>query len=328
MSTVYPKVQPPRAPQGKRPPLVNRYRPQHGSRYAADGLTIDWHDQYLPEEKRWPSPKPDWWTSHIDGTTGVSYCILNAKNQEHIAAFKKHISSLIKGNSYEFLEFEEDLMPAELFPYCHYHWLMLVDDLREDIKFDSTYQPKVSIIMGTYRRQHIIGRTVATLLAQDYQNWELIVINNEKGGAVNLPNDPRIQIHEHSEVANPCYAKNCGYQYVTGDLVCAFDDDNDMLPGYLSKMAAPFADPEVKVVHCGMRLDSGICDFSYDTQEAWLRATDATPTWVPNSLVHDQIYYRGIIAAKGWTRRNIVQLGEVLIQAHTDPKGGMREGGC
>jgi hypothetical protein len=45
-------------------------------------------------------------------------------------------------------------------------------------------------------------------------------------------------------------------------------------------------------------------------------------------MVHDQLYYRGIIAAKGWTRKNIVQLGEVLIQAHTDPKGGMREGGC
>jgi hypothetical protein len=93
-------------------------------------------------------------------------------------------------------------------------------------------------------------------------------------------------------------------------------------------MAAPFADPEVKVVHCGMRLDSTICDFSYDTQEAWLRAEDATPTWAPGSMVHDQLYYRGIIAAKKWTRRNIVQLGEVLIQAHTDPKGGMREGGC
>ena len=205
---------------------------------------------------------------------------------------------------------------------------MLVDDLRDDLVLDPAYNPKISIIMGTYRRQHIIGRTVKTLLKQDHQNWELIVVNNEKGGIASLPTDPRIRIYEHSEIANPCYAKNCGYQYVTGDLVCAFDDDNDMLPGYLSKMAAPFADPEVKVVHCGMRLTSNVCDFSYDTQEAWLRAKDATPTWEPGSMVHDQLYYRGIIAAHKWTRRNIVQLGEVLIQAHTDPKGGMREGGC
>ena len=204
---------------------------------------------------------------------------------------------------------------------------MLVDD-SDRIESSPDYTPKVSIIMGTFRRQHIIGRTVASLLAQTYQNWELIVINNEKNGVVSLPDDPRISVHEHTEMANPCYAKNCGYQYVTGDLVCCFDDDNDMLPGYLNKMVAPFADPKVKVVHCGMRLPSNVCDFSYDTQEAWLRREDATPTWTPGSMVHDQLYYRGIIAAKGWTRDNIVQLGEVLIQAHTDPVGGMREGGC
>lgn len=256
----------------------------------------------------------------------MSYCILNAKNKEHIAAFKAHIQPLMGENSYEVLEFEDEPTTTELFPYCTYHWVMLVDDT-SDFKTDTDYQPKVSIIMGTFRRQHIIGRTVATLLAQSYQNWELIVINNEKGGKVDLPADSRIKIYEHSEIANPCYAKNCGYQYVTGDLVCAFDDDNDMLPGYLAKMVAPFADPEVKVVHCGMRLPTNVCDFSYDTQEAWLRTADATPTWTPGSLVHDQLYYRGIIAAKKWTRRNIVQLGEVLIQAHTDPKGGMREGG-
>lgn len=317
-------------PKGqKRPPLVHRPYRDPRSRYAADGLTIDWFAQQPqePEKHKWPYPLPEWWTANIDGTNGISYCILNAKNRERIEAFKRQIAKLVIGHPYEILEFEEDLTPPQLFPYCRYRWLMLVDD-SDRIESSPDYTPKVSIIMGTFRRQHIIGRTVASLLAQEYQNWELIVINNEKNGAVNLPADSRIRVHEHTEMANPCYAKNCGYQYVTGDLVCCFDDDNDMLPGYLSKMVAPFADPEVKIVHCGMRLDSNICDFSYDTQEAWLRKEDATPTWVPGSMVHDQIYYRGIIKAKGWTRRNIIQLGEVLIQAHTDPKGGMREGGC
>lgn len=317
-----------------RPPLVHRnWNP--ASRYAADGLTIDWFAQNppKPEEHKWPFPLPDWWTANLSGTNGVSYCILNAHNRARIDAFKQSITALVPNHPIEFLEFEEDLSPKELFPYCHYRWLMLVDD--SDYVTDPTYNPKVSIIMGTFRRQHIIGRTVETLLAQSHQNWELIVIANEVDGQAKVADalreftaDPRISIYEHTLQANPCYAKNCGYQYVTGDLVCAFDDDNDMLEGYLAKMAAPFCNPEVKVVHCGMRLPSNICDFSYDTQEAWLRATDATPTWIPGSMVHDQLYYRGIIARHGWKRENIIQLGEVLIQAHTDPKGGMREGGC
>ena len=309
----------------KRPPLVLR---QRKSRYAADGLTQDWFAQPHPEDTRWPYPLPDWWTVNINGSNGVSYCILNAKNQEHIDAIKTQLKNLVIGHPYEVLEFEDAPTTKELFQYCHYRWLMIIDDSSDIISSDPTFNPKVSIIMGTFRRQHIIGRTVQTLLDQSYKNWELIVINNETGGKVLLPEDSRIRIYEHSEEANPCYAKNCGYPYITGDLVCAFDDDNDMLPGYLAKMAAPFVDPTVKVVTCGMRLTSNICDFSYDTQEAWLRAEDATPTWQKGSMVHDQLYYRGIIANKKWTRRNIVQLGEVLIQAHTDPKGGMREGGC
>src|SRR5208282_951064 len=94
----------------KRPPLV--HRPRKG-RYAADGLTIDWFEQNHPEDTRWPSPLPEWWTAHIDGISGVSYCILNAKDQAHIAAFKKQITALTSG-PYEILEFEEDLPPNQL----------------------------------------------------------------------------------------------------------------------------------------------------------------------------------------------------------------------
>lgn len=318
MSTVVPKI------TAKRPPQLRKPRT---SRYSNNGLTIDWFEQKHENDTRWPYPLPDWWTYNLDGATGVSYCMMNAKNEEHIAAFKQHMKDYVKGHAFEVLEFEEDLLPKEVFPYCNYHWIMMVDD-KQEYRVDPSFNPKVSIIMGTYRRQHIIGRTVQTLLDQDHKNWELIIINNEKGGKVNLPADHRIRIYNHTEEANPCYAKNCGYQYVTGDLVCAFDDDNDMLPGYLSKMAAPFADPKVKVVRCGMRLPSGVVDFSYDTQEAWLRVENATPTWTPGSMVHDQLYYRGILEKNRWQRRNIIQLGEVLIQAYTDPKGGMREGGC
>src|ERR1700674_2191238 len=86
-------------PQGqKRPPLVYR-APRGNSRYAADGLTIDWFAQapQQPEIHRWPYPLPDWWTANIDGTNGVSYCILNAQNKAHIAEFKAQIAKLVIG---------------------------------------------------------------------------------------------------------------------------------------------------------------------------------------------------------------------------------------
>jgi glycosyltransferase involved in cell wall biosynthesis len=190
---------------------------------------------------------------------------------------------------------------------------------------ENYYNPKVSIVLPTYKRQHVILRTLQTIIDQDYKNWEMFIINNEKGGVLpNLPPDPRIEVHEHCEEANACYARNVGLQYVTGDLVCFFDDDDDMLPGYLKKMSAPFCDPKVMVVKCGM-FSYGSKDFSYSTQEAWLRKEYATPTWKKGFLTHDQVYYREIILKNGWKKENIIQLDEILVTAHSELQGGLRE---
>jgi glycosyltransferase involved in cell wall biosynthesis len=179
-------------------------------------------------------------------------------------------------------------------------------------------------VLPTYKRQHTIARTVDSILAQGHENWELIVVNND--GPVTLPSDSRIQIHNHTNEANACYARNAGVQYAKGDLLCFFDDDDIMMPDYLATMAAPFCDPRVKVVKCGMALD-GFVDFSFSTQEAWLRREHATATWAKGDPCHDQIYYHSIIAREGWTRGNIVQTGKVLVVAGADPVGGLRASG-
>src|SRR6266403_3293274 len=145
------QVKPAELNKHRRPPLVTRPQRQPKSRYAADGLTMDWFEQQpiKPEAHKWPYPLPDWWTANIDGTSGVSYCILNAHNREHIESFKRQIAELMPSHPYEILEFEEDLSPRELFPYCQYRWLMIVDDIH-DFTYHPEYRPKVSIIMGTY----------------------------------------------------------------------------------------------------------------------------------------------------------------------------------
>ena len=286
--------------------------------YAADGLTVNWFDRH-------PDKLPEWWATNSRGENGFSYCIVNASpDPTHAAVIQKHLSELTTA-PYEVLLFADDKSMTALKPHCKYSWVMRISD--DSYKVVSGYCPKVSIIIPTYKRQHVLFRTVQSLLAQSYQNWELIVVNNERGGKVSLPTDPRITVYEHCEEANACYARNAGLQHASGDLICFFDDDDIMFPDYLSKMAAPFANPEVQVVRCGMLCTFGACDFSYSTQEAWLRRAYATPTWSKGSAVHDQIYYHSIVAKNGWTRKNIVQLGEVLVKAYSEPKGGIREGG-
>jgi len=298
---------------------------------------------------------PDWWATQQHALhEGFAYCITNCSNPKHV---QELIEDLVRKTTapYEIVLWVESLaadferflahqiwagvpifvaersLPKstiirELFPFCQRSWVMQIDC--DTPKMVEGYNPKVSIIIPTYKRQHVLLRTINSILEQSYSNWELIIVNNEVGGILpGLPNDSRIFVYNHHEEANACYARNMGVGHATGDLVNFFDDDDEMLPGYLEKMAAPFSDPKVMVVRCGMLCTFGACDFSYSTQEAWLRRAYATPTWQKGSLVHDQVYYRSMIERNGWKKENILQLGEVLVKAYTEPSGGIRAGG-
>jgi Glycosyl transferase family 2 len=296
------------------------------SKYADDGLTQCWFDQIANV----PKDRTDWWATDAHGRHpfGFSYCIVNAHNDEKVAAIKQQLAAETTA-PFEIHTFAEDkpTMP-ELFPHCRYSWTQRISD--DDFTVDPNYNPKISIVMTTFKRQHCILRTVGWVLAQDYTNWELIIIDNEKNGAglPPMPNDSRIKTYNICKESNTAYPRNEGVKLATGDIVCNFDDDDEMRPGFFTKMVAPFCNPEVQVVRCGMLLVKGGCDFSYSTQEAWLRREFATPTWTRIPNIHDQIYYRDIIDKNKWTNKNIVQLGEVLVTARTEPQGGRRSFGA
>jgi SAM-dependent methyltransferase len=185
----------------------------------------------------------------------------------------------------------------------------------------------VSIIMPTYRRSHTLYRTVQKIRAQTYRNWELIIIDNE-GTADYGFNDPRISVHVHAERPSASYARNQGLLYATGDLVCFFDDDDDMFPEYLEKLVGAFeANPTAKMVRCGMMVSARQMNLSYATPECCLRREFATATWANHSS-HDQVYFKNIISARGWSESqgDIITLNEALCQANCDPMGGLRSG--
>jgi glycosyltransferase involved in cell wall biosynthesis len=187
--------------------------------------------------------------------------------------------------------------------------------------------PTVSIVMPTYRRPHTIERTVARIRAQTYPRWELIVVNNARAGDYSFDDD-RIRGYRHAAHASASYARNQGLQYVTGDLVCFFDDDDDMLPTYLERLVQAFQDqPGASMARCGRSLANGQKDFSLATPVCCLRRAYATPSWQAVEQ-QDQQYFEGIVAANGWSeeRGDIVVVHEVLVRARSSPRGGLRAG--
>ncbi|MCC1484911.1 glycosyltransferase family 2 protein [Winogradskyella immobilis] len=103
-------------------------------------------------------------------------------------------------------------------------------------------QPLVSIIIPTYNRAHLIGETLDSILAQTYTNWECIVVDDDstdhtdKVLAKYCVKDTRFQYFHRPKDRLPGgnAARNYGFELSKGYYIQWFDDDDIMLPNYLS----------------------------------------------------------------------------------------------
>lgn len=96
--------------------------------------------------------------------------------------------------------------------------------------------PLVSIIIPTYNRSHLIGETLDSVLAQTYQNWECIVVDDGSTDYTDelmefyCEKDPRIQYHHRPKNrlkgANAC--RNYGFEESKGAYINWFDSDDLM----------------------------------------------------------------------------------------------------
>ena len=103
--------------------------------------------------------------------------------------------------------------------------------------------PLISIVMPTYNRADTIQRAIASIRAQSWSNWELIVVDD--GSTDNtaprlMGLDPRICLLRQ-ENQGVTAARNTGLAAVKGELVAFLDSDDEWLPHHLALAAAFFA---------------------------------------------------------------------------------------
>lgn len=101
--------------------------------------------------------------------------------------------------------------------------------------------PKVSVIMPSYNAERFIAKAIDSVLAQDFQDWELIVVNDGStdGTAQVLAGftDARIRVI-HQANGGEAVARNRGLDEVRGEYVAFLDADDLYLPNALGDMAA------------------------------------------------------------------------------------------
>lgn len=105
-------------------------------------------------------------------------------------------------------------------------------------------QPLVSIIIPTYKRSESLSRAIDSVLRQKYQNYEIIVVDdndpNSEGRTQvskimeSYKNNSKIKYCKHKKNLNGAYARNTGISKSKGQYITFLDDDDKMLENKLS----------------------------------------------------------------------------------------------
>jgi glycosyltransferase involved in cell wall biosynthesis len=115
--------------------------------------------------------------------------------------------------------------------------------------------PVVSVVIPTYNRAHIIGRAISSALAQTFQEWELLVVDDGSTDSteemVRRVQDLRVRYLRHDTRRGASAARNTGIRAARGEYVAFLDSDDEWLPKKLETQVEVFRrGPDVLGVVC------------------------------------------------------------------------------
>ena len=118
-----------------------------------------------------------------------------------------------------------------------------------------TNQPLVSIIVPVYNVEPYLRKCLDSILAQTYQNWECILVDDgskDCSGAISdeyANKDNRfIVVHKQNEGVTK--ARITAFDHSKGELVTFVDADDYVESEYVEKLSKPIVEENVDMVSC------------------------------------------------------------------------------
>jgi peptidoglycan-N-acetylglucosamine deacetylase len=118
---------------------------------------------------------------------------------------------------------------------------------RQKIHAGVGYAPFVSVIVPAYNEEMVIEGTIRSLLASDYENYEIIVVDDgskDKTGEIvreKFGEDTRLRLLVTTNIGKAA-ALNLGLRYATGEVIIALDADTLFAPQTIGSLAHRFHD--------------------------------------------------------------------------------------
>lgn len=116
--------------------------------------------------------------------------------------------------------------------------------------------PFVSVVIPAYNRAHTITRAITSVLTQDYDRFEIIVVDDGSSDStcamVEAMDDPRLRVVTQSN-SGVAAARNRGIAEARGEFIAFLDSDDEWLPGKLAAQVDCFqrGSPRLGLVYTG-----------------------------------------------------------------------------
>jgi len=118
--------------------------------------------------------------------------------------------------------------------------------------------PRVSVILPTYNRAHIVSRAIQSVLDQTYQDFEIIIVDDGSSDktkeVIQKFTDRRIRYVRHQQNKGGSAARNTGIKFAKGEYIAFQDSDDEWLPQKLKIQMETFeiVPSEVGVIYTDM----------------------------------------------------------------------------
>ncbi|NEN87749.1 MAG: glycosyltransferase [Okeania sp. SIO3H1] len=120
----------------------------------------------------------------------------------------------------------------------------------------TTTTPRVSVIIPVYNGDRYICQAIESVLAQTYQSYEIIVIDDGSTDNTHLVLEPYVEAirYVYQENQGVSAARNHGIDLAQGELIAFLDADDFFLSNKLTAQVGVFdAQPNLGIVHSGWR---------------------------------------------------------------------------
>ena len=179
---------------------------------------------------------------HAKQVTNTNPKVMTEGNDFYINLIKatsKTRMEELEGSEYCFLMELADFYKTSVYKgaeeYCRKRAQEIFDDVKDEVK-----NKKVSVIIPFYNRSKVVIRAIKSVLKQEHDNYEIILVDDGSSDNLLLVKDfikgnKKIKLVRNAKNCGASASRNRGIREASGDYIAFLDSDDEFAPNKLQK---------------------------------------------------------------------------------------------